>query len=303
VDLVAALPACGAATAVSLIETPAPATATPTPPPAPTATLAATPTQPPPTPTPRPAPQVDRVGFPEGYREAFKQFFVFDRIDAKSVQFVCANDIAASVKQGQPFPYGSILVFESWRPKEDASRNVILDANGHLIRERLNAIFIQRKEQGFGEAYGPLRNGEWEYVAFRPDKTYLIKPENTANCASCHEAGVGKDKDWVFRTELFFTPTRYAQTDPILKGANEVGMSRMSFQPGTRTVKVGTTLKWTNSVIDLIDHTATATDLSFDSGVLKPGQSFTFTLNTPGTFEYFCSLHPEQMRARVTVTN
>jgi plastocyanin len=246
---------------------------------------------------------VDRVGFPEGYKEDFKLFYVFDRIDAKSVQYVCANTVAASIKKGEPFPYGSILVFETWRPREDASSNVVLDANGHLIRERLNAIFVMRKEQGFGEAYGPLRNGEWEYVAYRPDKTYLTRPENTAGCASCHQAGVGKDSDWVFRTKLFFTPTRYAQTDPILKGANQVGMSRMSFQPGTRTVKVGTAVKWTNSVIDGINHTATASDGTFDSGILQPGQPFEFTFTKAGSYAYICSLHPEQMRATIRVTD
>src|SRR5207253_3187963 len=98
--------------------------------------------------------------------------------------------------------------------------------------------------------------------------------------------------DWVFREELFFTPSRYAQTDPILKGANEVGMSRMSFQPGTRTVKVGTTVKWTDSIVDGITHTAVAVDGSFNSGVLNPGQSYEFTFTKPGTFAYICSLHP-----------
>ncbi|MBI4340620.1 MAG: cytochrome P460 family protein [Chloroflexi bacterium] len=304
-DLVAALPSCGGDNPASLIQTPVPVTPSPAPTPTSTATPSGTPAPKPtatPTATPRPAPQVDRIGFPEGYREDFKQFFVFDRIDAKSVQYVCGNTVAASVKKGEPFPYGSILVFETWRPKEDASRNVILDANGHLIRQSLSAIFVMRKEQGFGEAYGPLRNGEWEYVAYRPDKTYQTKPENTASCASCHQAGAGKDNDWVFRTELFFTPSRYAQTDPFLKGTNEVGMSRMSFQPGTRTVKVGTTVRWTDSIIDGINHTATANDGTFNSGVLKPGQTFEFTFTAAGGFSYVCSLHPEQMRGTIVVT-
>lgn len=240
------------------------------------------------------------MGFPEGYREKFKQFFVFDRFDAKSIQFICGNDVATTVKPGEPFPYGSILVFETWRPKEDSSGTVIPDADGHLVRTTLNTIFVMRKEKGFGEEYGSLRNGEWEYVAYRPDKSHAVLPKNTAGCASCHQAGAGKEKDWVFRTELFFSEDRYARSDPVPSG--DLGISRIAFSPRTITVKVGATLKWHNSKIDGIDHTVTASDLSFDSGILKPGAEFAYTFNTAGTFNYICSLHPEQMRATIQVT-
>lgn len=274
-----------------------PATTTPTPAPAaPTPTPSAPPS---PTPTPRPAPQVDRVGFPEGYKEDYKLFFVFDRADTRSIQYVCANDKAASVKQGEPFPFGSVLTFETWRPKQEGG-NLVKDERGRLIRESLNAIFVMRKEPGFGTEYQALRNGEWEYVAYRPDKTHLVTPQNTANCAACHQAGVGPAQDWVFRTNLFFKD-KYGQA-PV-PGPNEAQMSRMSFFPNSLLVKAGTTVKWTNSAVDELDHTVTANDQSFDSGIMKPGAGFSYTFNTPGTFQYICALHPDQMRARIQVTN
>lgn len=240
------------------------------------------------------------MGFPEGYRETFKQFFVFDRLDTKSVQYVCGNDAAVSVKPGEPLPYGSILVFETWRPKQDPSGKPILDEKGHMVRQMLNAIFVMRKEKGFGKAYESLRNGEWEYVAYRSDKSYLIPPQNTANCASCHLAGVGQANDFVFRLPLFFSKDHYAQS-PV-PGPNEAQMSRMAFFPNALTVKAGTTVTWKNALVDGIDHTVTSKDNLFDSGVLKPGANSTHTFNTAGTFQYFCSLHPEQMQARVVVT-
>lgn len=271
-----------------------PPSSTPTPaPPAPTPS-----TPPPPTATPRPAPQVDRVGFPEGYKEDYDLFFVFDRTDARSIQYVCANEQAASVKPGEPFSYGSVLVFETWRPKQEGGE-LVRDERGRLIRESMNTIFVMRKEPGFGEEYGPLRNGEWEYVAYRPDKTPQTPPQNTANCAACHQAGVGPAGDWVFRTNLFFSQEKYAQAP--LPGPNEAVASRMAFFPNNLPVKVGTTVKWTNSAVDEIDHTVTANDRSFDSGVVKPGVSFSYTFETAGTFQYVCSLHPEQMRATVRV--
>jgi plastocyanin len=267
--------------------------ATTAPPPAPTAAAS-------PTPTLRPAPTTDRVGFPEDYQTKFKFAYAFDRRDAKSVSYICFNDVAATVRQGQSFPYGSVIVFESWRPKQDAQGNLTYDPNGHMIRESLNAIFVMRKEQGFGEAYQSFRTGEWEYVAYRPDKTHQTTPQMSGNCAACHTAS-NTDRDWTFRAwELPFA-AQWAQAP--LPATNEVSLNRMAFFPATLTVTPGTTIKWTNSQVDKLDHTVNANDNSFSSPVLHPGDSFTTTLATPGTYLYFCSLHPEQMRARIEVKN
>jgi plastocyanin len=252
-----------------------------------------------PTPTLRPAPTTDRVGFPEDYQTKFKFAYVFDRQDAKSVSYICVNDVAAATKQGQPFPFGSVIVFESWRPKQDAQGNLIKDANGHLIRESLNAIFVMRKEQGFGEAYQANRTGEWEYIAYRPDRSFQTPPQGTGSCAACHTAS-NKDRDWTFRAwTLPFTAARWAQAP--LPGTGEVSLNRMAFFPNVLTVKTGTTVKWVNSIVDQLDHTVNANDNSFASQVLKPGDSFSQTFAKAGSYMYFCALHPEQMRARIDV--
>jgi plastocyanin len=252
-----------------------------------------------PTPTLRPAPTTDRVGFPEDYQTKFKFGYVFDRQDAKSVSYICVNDVAAATKQGQQFPYGSVIVFESWRPKQDAQGNLIKDAKGHLIRENLNAIFVMRKEQGFGEAYQANRTGEWEYIAYRPDKSFQTPPQGTGACAACHTAS-NKDRDFTFRAwNLPFTMERWAQAP--LPATNEVSLNRMAFFPNVLTVKPGTIVKWINSMVDQLDHTVNANDNSFSSQALKPGDTFSHTFSTPGSYMYFCALHPEQMRARIDV--
>jgi plastocyanin len=279
---------CSAAQMISALET---AIATPT------ASQASTASPTPATATPLPAPQEDRVGFPEGHQENFNLFYVYDRPENRQIRVACANEQAASVKPGEPFPYGSVLLFESWRAKQDASGNVAKDANGRLIREGLTTIFVMRKEQGFGEAYQGLRNGEWEYVAYRPDKSPQTPPQLTASCASCH-LGAGPDKDWVFRKNLFFEHGHYGQTAQA--APNEVVISSMAFTPNTLSVKTGTTLKWINN--DSAPHTITANDRSFDSGPRTTGTSFSYTFPTAGTFEYVCSIHPREMRARVQMT-
>jgi plastocyanin len=72
----------------------------------------------------------------------------------------------------------------------------------------------------------------------------------------------------------------------------EVNIDNFSFSPATITVKAGTTVTWTNR--DDIPHTVVADDKqSFKSKVLDTGEKFTFTATKPGTYGYFCSIHPK----------
>jgi plastocyanin len=59
---------------------------------------------------------------------------------------------------------------ETYGVIEDANGNPILDANGRFMpNSNPPTVFVQRKEKGFGVDYGVIRNGAWEYVAYRPD--------------------------------------------------------------------------------------------------------------------------------------
>lgn len=77
-----------------------------------------------------------------------------------------------------------------------------------------------------------------------------------------------------------------------------VTIDNMSFSPAAVSVKPGDTVAWTNR--DGQDHTVTAGDGSFDSGNLKPGDTFSYTFTKAGKFSYRCSLHP-RMKGSVTV--
>ncbi len=101
----------------------------------------------------RPAPKINRVGFPENYRDRFKLIYVVDRTDNKQVRAICGNDIAAAVKPGESFPYGSVFVMEIYRAKQDVNGNVLKDEKGYFIREALMAIFVHRKQKSFGADY------------------------------------------------------------------------------------------------------------------------------------------------------
>ena len=72
----------------------------------------------------------------------------------------------------------------------------------------------------------------------------------------------------------------------------------LAYHPAQTEIAVGTTVTWTNS--DTVPHTATATDGTFDSGILDPGKSYSFTFEEAGTFDYSCLVHP-QMKGTIVV--
>jgi plastocyanin len=71
----------------------------------------------------------------------------------------------------------------------------------------------------------------------------------------------------------------------------EIKIDNFSFTPPTLTVKAGTQLTWTNA--DDIPHTVVSDDLGFKSKVLDTDEKFTFIPSKPGTYTYFCSIHPK----------
>jgi len=77
-----------------------------------------------------------------------------------------------------------------------------------------------------------------------------------------------------------------------------VKIDNFSFSPATITIPVGTTVRWTNH--DDIPHTVVSDDRTFKSKALDTDEQFTYTFTKPGTYNYFCSIHPK-MTAVVVV--
>lgn len=69
----------------------------------------------------------------------------------------------------------------------------------------------------------------------------------------------------------------------------KVRIPLVTYLPRTLTVKRGTTVVWANS--SQTSHSATRRG-SFDTGVIKPGESASIRFNRKGTFAYFCTVHP-----------
>ena len=69
-----------------------------------------------------------------------------------------------------------------------------------------------------------------------------------------------------------------------------VAIDNFTFNPPSLTVKAGATVTWTNK--DDIPHAVAAVSKIFKSKTLDTDDGFSFTFTTPGTYPYFCSLHP-----------
>jgi plastocyanin len=119
-----------------------------------------------------------------------------------------------------------------------------------------------------------------------------------------------KTRTWIFAAIVLMALTAgngqsiLAATAPAA-GASDatakeaaVKIDNFSFSPATITVPAGTTVRWTNR--DDIPHTVVSDDKVFKSKALDTDEDFTYTFSKPGTYSYFCSIHPK-MTAKVVV--
>jgi amicyanin len=82
------------------------------------------------------------------------------------------------------------------------------------------------------------------------------------------------------------------------KPATEVKIDNFVFSPNPLTIAAGTTVRWTNH--DDIPHNVVSEDKSFKSKVMDTDETYSFTFTKPGTYTYFCSIHPK-MTGKVVV--
>ncbi|HJU91094.1 MAG TPA: cupredoxin family copper-binding protein [Gemmatimonadaceae bacterium] len=86
-----------------------------------------------------------------------------------------------------------------------------------------------------------------------------------------------------------------AKSRPV---ARTVAIASFAFAPGNVTVSVGDTVVWRND--DIVPHTATASDSSWDSGIVQPKGTWRMVARARGEWKYICALHPS-MRGTLVV--
>ncbi len=121
-------------------------------------------------------------------------------------------------------------------------------------------------------------------------------------CAPLVLGACSSDKKVDTASDSSSSTTTTNPTDAVNTGP-EVEVVEFSFTPSDETVKVGDTVTWKNDGNS--KHTVTSTEGSpatFSSPNLEPGKTFVQTFSAPGTYSYFCSIHPDRMSGTVTVS-
>lgn len=116
---------------------------------------------------------------------------------------------------------------------------------------------------------------------------------------------------WVSALLLVFGATAwilFALSCESGNGTQEVTLDGLNFHPRTLEVEVGTTVRWVSE--DAVLHTVTSGEQGtqgvpgvsegesaevsglFDQDMPDGGSTFTFTFDEPGTYPYFCEIHP-----------
>lgn len=95
-------------------------------------------------------------------------------------------------------------------------------------------------------------------------------------------------------------PASQPATTPSLSASEaRVTIQGFAFDPAELTVKVGTTVTWTNQ--DGTTHTITSDDAVWDSGRVSPGGTYIRVFDKVGSFSYHCSIHTS-MKGTIVVT-
>jgi quinohemoprotein ethanol dehydrogenase len=116
------------------------------------------------------------------------------------------------------------------------------------------------------------------------------------------------DTLWVFSLDGTMGPVQAPPPPSTEQQASAISVDHVNivdfaFNPGTIIVPPGTTVTWTNTGAQPHSATSTVSETNptkFDSGIMTPGQSYSYTFTKPGTYDYFCVPHPF-MRGKVIV--
>lgn len=235
----------------------------------------------------------EKIAFPENYEKG-QVYALIDRADTKQYrELYTSPEVVKAVREGKPIPHGAVITMAIYTAKLDDKGVPAKDGYGRFSRDKLVGITVMQKGRGWGAEYPPeLRNGEWEYASFTPDK----KPNPKANIKACFECHKPHEKqDYVISlAKLAGTfPTAAAQAKT---GATDVNIASFAFGPGKITVAPGQSVSWTNT--DDSPHQVAVAGRK--TGVLLRGQTEALAFNSEGLFDYVCSLHPS-MKGQVEV--
>ena len=136
----------------------------------------------------------DKVAFPADYAKGVV-YMTLDRPENKQVREYYTSQAAVdAAKNGAPLPQGTVITAVQYAAQLDAQGNPSKDASGRFTKTaNILGYTVMEKRAGWGAEYPEAqRNGEWEYQAFRADKT-ANPGANLTGCFNCHKPQSGQD--------------------------------------------------------------------------------------------------------------
>ena len=129
----------------------------------------------------------ENVNLPADYKTTFTSYYEGDRVgNDKQVIRLYANETAAkgAQKDGK-LPYGSVIVGEIYSVKVDGEGNTVESMLGRRIIDKLSAVVVMERGQGFDKGYSDeLKVGDWEFAVYSAAGKKLDK--DVTACRECH---------------------------------------------------------------------------------------------------------------------
>lgn len=238
----------------------------------------------------------DKVTFPADFDKG-TLYATVDRHDVKQYRELWSTPAAVeAIRKSEPIPSGTVLTLVQYKAQVDAQNNPVKDANGRFVKGDLLAYTVMEKRAGWGTEYGEdIRNGEWEYQAFNPDRSVNDKA-NLQGCFACHKPHAAQDFVISLASLRGTQPGEAAVPQP---GPGVVSISNFLFGPEQVTVAAGAPITFVNT--DASPHQVTVRGPKPQrSAMILKGQSVQVTIADPGVHEYICGLHPS-MKGKIEV--
>jgi plastocyanin len=239
----------------------------------------------------------EKIVFPEAFEKGVL-YATRDRHDVKRFhEIYTSKAVVDAVRKGQPIPSGTVLTMVQYSAKVDEKGLPVKGPDGRFVKGALFAYGVMEKRAGWGTEYpDDLRNGEWEYQAFTPEKKVNEKA-NLKACFQCHKPH--EKQDFVMSLSSL-SGTALPKSVALKSGPGTVGIADFLFGPEKISVQAGQTVTWTNT--DESPHQVTVQGAStLRTSVILKGQSTALQFNDVGAYDYICGLHTN-MKGKIEVT-
>lgn len=178
-------------------------------------------------------------------------------------------------------------IFNLFKKQDESSDEIELDTDNNLDEEQQEGVAVGTKVKVVSAL---------AVVGIAMSVAYWVQePEQTPGTVlSATNERSAEESDAEVAADTL--QNLVAATESVTAKDFSIDIVDFTYSPANIEVSPGTEITWTN--MDQVAHTVTGDD--FSSSSLKAGESFSYTFDLPGSYEYYCAFHP-QMLGTITV--